>query len=288
VKAIACLLLLAACEAPPAPVDRCTARIDVLAERLDKAQRYADPSGAPPDVALPHGRRGIPLVGAPPILVVTRDDVRLAGRGIGGGDDVDRLAETLAQDLRTMADITAEGDRPWLVALWAEPELGVERLVRILARAPPRARFALLIRGDDVRLPPAPSWTRDLRRDVGDPLDRGERLDAAWLRATRSCEAAREDLPLPAELAPASSSVRSLIAALRRCGCDHTDLNAIQSVALAALVPPDGPLVRVAPTLRFGPAFEGGRELVLGPNTDVASMVRRIPRVRQTVWVSVE
>src|SRR5690606_25751334 len=134
-------------------------------------------------------------------------------------------------------------------------------------------RFALLFRATDVRpprAPGAPAWVREALRfaPTTDALERRERLDEAWARATERCAVAREHLPVPGDLAPAgppmgAPSPAPLIDALRRCGCDGPDLAAIEAVALAALVDPDGPLVRAPCSLRFGPATGEGRELVV-------------------------
>ncbi len=295
VRAEFCLLfaiVLGGCDRPSAPRDPCTARIDGIAERLSTAAQYADPSGAPPDVALPSARGGVALASELPILVVGRDEVRLSGRGVGGGDDIDRIAEALVSDLRALEQTVADEDQPWLVALWAEPELDVDRLVRLLAGAPPRARFALLARGSDVRLPRAqrpPQWTRPFLR--GDAFTRRDRLEEAWERASGSCERARDELPLPASLESAgpmlgTPSVQALISAMRHCGCE-SDLAGMEAIALAALVPAEGALVRMPQRLRFGPAFEGGRELALEGALDVSELARRLARERRDafVWV---
>lgn len=296
---LALALVLAACDAPPAAVDRCTARIDAIARRLERAGAVADPSGAPPEIPLPRGRGGEPLSGALPLLVVSADEVRLAGRGVGGAEDDERLAALIAEDLRALA-ATRESDEAWTVALWVDPALEVHRLVRMLSRAPPEVRFALLFRSTDVRLPRAPGappWVREALRfaPTAGPLERRERLDEAWARATERCPGAREHLPVPAELAPAGPplgppSPAPLIEALRRCGCDGPDLAAIEAVALAALVHPDGPLVRAPHSLRFGPATDEGRELVVRGDARAGGLLERIARLPagEIVWIAAE
>src|SRR5690606_32342656 len=71
VKRAAALLALAmlACGGEKKAADPCEARIDAIAARLERAARYAEPSGAPPEVPLPEATGGIPLEGTPPVLV---------------------------------------------------------------------------------------------------------------------------------------------------------------------------------------------------------------------------
>lgn len=296
--AIVLALLAVACG--QRPVDPCTARVDAIAARLERASELADPSGAPPEVPLPRGPGGVPLEGAPPLLVIGADEVRFAGRGVGGLTDEEALAAHVASDLRAYATAETEREDAWTVALWVDPALEVHRLARMLSRAPPEVRFALLVRATDVRAPrapDAPDWVRAavrVRPTTG-ALERRERLDEAWARATEGCELARAHLPVPAELAPAgppmgAPSTDALLDALRRCGCEGVDLPAIEAVALAALVSREGPLARMPHALRFGPATDHGRDLVLEGDADAQALVTRLastPR-GELIWVSAD
>lgn len=289
-------LLLVACS-ERAPVDPCAARIDAIAARLARAARYAEPSGAPPEVPLAQARGAAPLEGAPPLLVVGEGEVRLAGRGVGAGDDA-RVAERLAADLRALRDVSVrEGDEAWTVALWVDPSVRVERLAALLAPASAHARFALLVRASDVRVPRAegaPEWVAPaLRARASESAyDRRERIDRAWERATGRCEAARGHLPIPAALAPSgppmgAPSVEPLVRAMRRCGCEQSDLAAMEAVARAALVSPEGPLARVPAALRFGYATDDARELVVDAQDTVAELAATLARSSgdESIWI---
>ena len=282
-SALVPMLVLAACGGDRAPADPCTARIDAIASHLGRAAEYADPIGAPPEVPLPHGEGGVPLEGTPPLLVVGSEEVRLAGRGVGSATD-ERAGERLATDLRALRDVSIEDDDggAWTVALWVDPSLGVEQLVGLLGPSSAHARFALLVRATDVRPPRGarpPEWVRPALRAgaLASPSDRRERIDLAWERATAECEGARAHLPVPPELAPTgpamgAPSTDALVDALRGCGCERADLAAIEAVALAALVSPEGPLVRMPPALRFGHATDDARELAVDAGATVADL----------------
>ncbi|GAB5546064.1 MAG: hypothetical protein SangKO_058240 [Sandaracinaceae bacterium] len=276
---------LVACDGDAAE-DPCVERLRALEERLAVASAMAEPSGAPPDVPLPHAE-GVPLTVAVPIVTVTADEVRFGERGVGGGDDLERLAETLGADLRSRARaLRVEEGSPWEIGLWAAPDVEVHRLTRLLASAPDEARFFLLVRGEPSARPSvedAPDWiTEAVASQAHDDVDRRDRLEEAWDRATRTCEAARPHLPLPAPLLPAGPplgppSTSALLRALRQCGCRDTELAAIEAVAVEALVPAEGPLSRARPALRFR-ALAEGRELRLPPDADVAALAVRLER----------
>ncbi len=278
-------LFAAACAPERAPVDACTARMDRIEARLDRAASYADPPSAPPDVDLVAGR-GVPLEGAPPMLVVA-DEVVLDGRGVGGGDDLERVAAALARDLLSLEETYGHGEGPWLVALWIEPHVDVEHLVRLLALAPPRVRFAVLVRPRDVR--PRPWLLASLR---GEPSLREERFDRLWARATEGCPAAREHLPrtIDAEGTPMGpASAARLVHVLRLCGCEGANLGAIEAIAVAALLGIDGGVARARPVVRFGPAVGPGEEIALPADTSAGELVRRLARTRDTtVWITTE
>jgi hypothetical protein len=274
----------------PAP-DPCAARVDALAERLARAASFAEPSGAPPDVELPAARGGVALEGAPVLLVLAESEVRLGGRGVGGAD-VDRAAATLARDLRALMEASSEegSDASWVVALWIEPTVTLERIARLLEGAPPRVHFALLVRAADVEVTRAaspPAWTREALRVTrdADPFARRERVEEAWVRATEGCEAARAHLPSQASLAPAGlplggPSVEPLVRAIRTCGCAAADLDAIEAVTLAALVPASGPVAVLPRRVRFGPALERGEELAIDGDTSASALAARLARLR--------
>lgn len=276
--------LLLGCGGDRAPSDPCAARIGAIASHLALAAEHADPIGAPPEVPLPRAAGGVPLGGAPPLVVVGAEEVRLGARGVGSVSDA-QAAERLATDLRALREVSIEDDDggPWTVALWVDPSLEVERLAALLGPASAHARFALLARATDVRLPRGerpPEWVRPLLRAgaLASPSDRRERIDVAWERATAACEAARAHLPIPPELAPSgpamgAPSIDPLVEALEGCGCAHADLAAIEAVALAALVSPEGPLVRMPPALRFGHATDGAEELALDADASVEALV---------------
>lgn len=295
-----------------ASADPCAARLDAMEARLEAAAAGAEPAGAPSAVSLPSASRGAPLGGPRPLLVVSRDEVRLAGRGVGGGDDLERLAETLGSDLRGLAR-SRGGDSPPTVALWVAAELPVHRLARLLSRAPPDQDFVLLARGPRPERADAPPWVAEgleppplepdpvdaedgrfwRARRPDDPRARRERVEALWERATTGCEAARGHLPAPPERTAAGPplgppSVDPLMRVLRRCGCDEVDLAAVEAVAHAALVSPEGPLVRVGPKLRFGLATGEGREIRAGDAT-VAALVSRLAGVAaDRAWIRAE
>jgi len=273
---------LVACDGEPAE-DPCERRIGQLGERLAAAAAMAEPSGAPPDVALPRAD-GVPLETALPLITVTEDEVRFGERGVGGGDDLERLAETLGADLRSRARaLRVEEGAAWEVGLWVAPEVPAHRLAQLLASAPSEARFVLLVRGDPAARPEvagAPEWVEAATRgDAHDAVDRRDRLEEAWTRATEGCDAARAHLPLPAPLLPAGPplgppSTAALTRALGACGCG-VDLAAIEAVAVEALVPLEGPLARARPSLRFASLAEG-RELRLGADATALDLARRL------------
>lgn len=286
-------LLIAGCDGG-ANTDPCDARLAALEQRLALAAASSGPSGAPPDVPLPTLEEGDPLEGAPPLLVVS-DEVVLAGRGVGGGEDVDRTAETLSGDLRSWARANRHPEgQPLVIALWTSPEVHVDTLVRLLRHAPGEARFALLVRGAP-RAPPEdePSWVPGaFRVRTGDPRDQRDQLDAAWTRATQTCERARAHLPVPAAFAPTgpalgAPSVTGLMSALGQCRCQGTDLPAIEAIATRALVDRDGPVHRLAPSLRFGPPTDGTPALELGVDDDVADLAARLVGRAGSLWVQV-
>ena len=292
--------ILAGCGADPA-ADPCARRLRAIDARLEAAAQMTEPSGAPPAVALPIAA-GVPLEGAPPLIVIADGEVTLAGRGVGGGEDLERLADTVAHDLASLASAShrTEGE-PWPIAVWAQPELSAHQLARILSRAPDEARFVLLVRGEPSsrpRVPHAPRWVaRALAgSDTDDPLSRRDRLDSTWSRAVRTCPAAQAHLPIPARLSPTGPplgppSLARLSAALRQCGCRGTDLAAIEAVATAALVSEEGPLRRAPPDLRFGPSTGPGEELVLAPDADVAALAARLAPMRGSdapMWIRVD
>lgn len=298
-KRAAALLALAmlACGGEKKAADPCEARINAIAARLERAARYAEPSGAPPEVPLPEATGGIPLEGTPPVLVVGPEEVRLAGRGVGG--EGDELAARLASDLRALREVSVESDdgAPWTVALWADPSTSLERLGALLSQASADASFALLVRASDVRAPRGESPPEEvqaaLRARPGESVyERRERLDLAWERATATCESARGHLPIPASLAPSgppmgAPTTEPLVDALRRCGCEGTDLVAMEAIALAALVSSEGPLVRMPPALRFGHATDDARETTArGTVADLATAIAGRPA--EPLWIVVE
>lgn len=286
------ILLLAACDMSP-PVDPCDARLDALERRLEAAAATSEPSGAPPDVALPRHDTGTRVEGTPPLMVVSWEVV-FGGRGVGGLDDVDRTAETLRADLRAWAT-THEAEEPYTVLLWVAPDVTVDALTRLLRHAPEEARFALLVRGAPVDADPdEPAWIeRALSAPAGNPVSQRAHLDEAWGRATRQCERAAAHLPVPAPLAPAGPSlgvptVSGLMRALRACRCEGTDLSGIEAVARRALVDADGPVHRLPATLRFGPATGSGAELEFGPSDTLDDLVERVDAREGTVWIRVD
>jgi len=284
-------LLLVACDASDR-VDPCEARLNGIAQRLEAAAAVAEPTGAPPDVALPRSTAGQPLGGAPPLLVVS-ETVIFAGRGVGGLERADRAAETLRDDMTSWA--AAEGrddDAPLLVALWAAPDVTARALTDLLRHAPRRARFALLVRGprptarDD-----EPGWVEAaLRWRAGRPESFRERSAQAWERATQTCERAAPHLPIPAPIAPAgpplgAPTVDDLVAALRACGCDGVDLPAMEAVATRALVDRAGPVRRLPPTLRFGPPVDDAPALEPAPETTVDALTGSLAEREGPLWI---
>lgn len=297
---LALALVLAGCGREPAHVDPCTRELDDLAARLERAASFADPSGAPVDIPLARAAGGMPLEGTPPLLVVGTGEIRLGGRDVGGIDEPSAPAN-LAADARALRDASELDEAsPWTIALWADREVEVGRLIELLAPISADARFALLVRADDVRAPrprrPVP-WVREALRPRASEsaADRRERLELAWDRATGSCEPARDHLPVPPELEMAGPpmgkpSVAPLIGALRRCGCDAFDLPAVEAITLGALVSPDGPLVRLPQELRFGRATDDARELAVDPNAEVGDLVETLARTRHSgeLWIAPE
>jgi len=283
-------LLLGACDSERR-VDPGEARLAAIARRLEAAAAVAEPTGAPPDVALPRSAAGGPLEGAPPLLVVS-ETVIFAGRGVGGIEAADRAAETLREDMTSWAAAEQRGDGELPVALWAAPDVTAGALTELLRHAPRRARFALLVRG-----PPGearddePRWVEPaLRARAGRPESFRERSAQAWERATRACEAAAPHLPIPAPLAPAgpplgAPTVDDLVAALRTCGCDGVDLPAMEAVATRALVDRAGPVRRLPPTLRFGPPTDDAPALEPAPDTPVDALVESLAQREGALWI---
>lgn len=263
------LMFAVAC-APEPPPDRCARRIDAMAERLARAARHAEPADAPPDVPLIEGRGGVPLGGPLPLLVVG-DEVSLEGRGVGGGDDVARIAETLRSDLALLA---ALHEGAFTIALWIDPDVEVGRLVDLLSGAPEGARFAILVRATDVRVR-VPAWLRRMLARARDPIDRRERLLRSWERASDTCPSAA----LPSDLEPAP-----LVAALRECGCARTRLHTLEALATASLLGAQGPIARLPNELRFGPPSDD-RPDVSFPRTTTA---RALAIPRDAVWITLE
>ncbi|MEZ4340554.1 MAG: hypothetical protein R3B82_28370 [Sandaracinaceae bacterium] len=272
--------------------DPCAARIDALEQRLGELAATATPETAPLGGALPASTRGVPLEGAPPLLVVT-DEVLLNERGVGGIEDVEQTAETLRSDLRRWA--ASEGlsnQATWTVALWVAPDVPAATLARLLRHAPERARLALLVRG--APLPPLehePAWVASaMPAATGRPETLRERLDTAWGRATSGCPAARAQAPMPATLRPAGPllgppSVGGLAAALRECGCDDVDLVAVEAVARRSLVDRAGPVHRLRATLRFGPPTDDAPAEEILSNETVADLVTRIEAREGDLWL---
>jgi hypothetical protein len=273
-----------ACAGPP-PRDRCERRIDAIAERLAIAAEHGEPAGAPPDVELVPGRGGVPLEGTPPLLVVG-DEVSLAGRGVGGGDDVSAIAETLRGDLELLTDLS---ESTVTVALWVDPNVEAGRLVDLLAGAPERVRFAFLVHATDVTTRPEPAWlTEMLGHARVDPIDRRARLSRSWANAANTCAAA--ELPLPTETLGAPSP-DALVRALRDCGCEDTRLHTIEALATAALLGADGPIARLPNVVRFGPPSDEGPDIAVARSTPMRELVRDrtlLARSRHVVWITVE
>ena len=66
------------------------------------------------------------------------------------------------------------------------------------------------------------------------------------------------------------------------CGLSSTVL------AIEALRSERGPLVRVGPPLRFGPATGDGREITLSPDADVAALAARTDLGEGLAWIRVD
>ena len=275
--------------------------------RIARASAGADPADAPPDVPLPSSPAGQPL-GPLPLLVVSESEVRFEGRGVGGVEAVAATAATLARDLRARGELRSS-TTPFEVALWAAPGVPVQRLVELLSHSPPDVRFALVARGPPAEASDAPDWVREELERV-EPPDEREGVDpglsamppsvvrrrraaALWPRATRACPAAASAFPFSPErrVPPEARSTRSLIRAMRACGCEARLIEAIGALALEALQPPDGPLVRLPASLRFGTATGPGQELSLSSDADLAGLVERLgdrPAAETPLWVRVD
>ncbi|MGE0789173.1 MAG: hypothetical protein AB7S26_26100 [Sandaracinaceae bacterium] len=303
--ACALALALSGCSDPPPPPNPCAVRIAALRESLERAALAIEPPGAPTWVSLPtleDGAGAGALGAATPLLVITAEDVELAGRGVGGDGDPAMLAETLASDLERIVGAPDEDEEttgtrePRLVALWLDPETPLGRVAEVLRSAPPWVRFAVLVRG--AQLPtsaPAPAWVTEALGTVegARPRERRQRAGRAWARATRRCPSARGTLPDPAAVDPAGpalgrTSVAGLLAAVERCGCARLDVDAIEALASASLVPPSGPVLRLAPTFRFGAARDQATELQFRDEDPVSQLVRRAPTREGEVWVRVD
>lgn len=253
-------------------------------------------------VPLPRVPGAVPLEGAPVLLVVSADEVRLAGRGVGGAEDDERLASRLASDLRAMREVSVADDGKSAlsnVALWAEPDVPLARLSALLSEASAEASFSLLVRASDVELPAsanAPEWVREALSSGPEESfeEQRGRLEHAWERATESCPGARAHLPIPAALIPSGPpmgppTVEPLIEALRGCECDEAALTATEALALGALTPSDGPLARVRPTLRFGHATDEARELRFDGTRTVEALAEALAsRTDERLWIVVE
>jgi len=276
--------------------DPCETQLSELETRLGSAAARAEPSGAPPGVPLPSSEAGVALEGAPPLLVVS-SEVVFAGRGVGGVGDaeaIDHTAETLRNDLRSWSQVhDVSSDAPFPIALWVAPDVRVDDLVRLLRHAPSNARFALLIRGPvQAAREDEPSWVGPaLRSRSGRPESQRRHLEAAWTRAVESCSAAAPHMPTPAPLAPAgpplgAPAIGGLMGALRSCGCESTELAAIEAVATHALINADGPVLRAAATLRFGPPTDGSPAIEVAPDLQVHTLVERLSGREGALWIA--
>ncbi len=294
---IAAIAAASGCDARPTE-DPCAAPLAALRQRLEDAAARAEPPGAPDWVDPPAGD-GVPMEAPAALLVITRDDIELAGRGVGGGD-ADEAAEVLAEDLARWgrAHLDADADR-LPVGLWASPDTPVERIQRAVRASPPEARFGLLVRGAPAARDGDPDYVTEAFRDdtQGRPRVRRQRIERAWRRATSRCEPARNHLVTGGGLEAASGpalgrpSVARLLEALAECGCEGTGLAAIEAVQARALLP-RGPLLRARPWLRFGPPTDAAPEVRLTPDADVAALVEALPdsppEGTDTVWVRVD
>ncbi|MFK7989873.1 MAG: hypothetical protein AB8I08_27890 [Sandaracinaceae bacterium] len=276
------------CDEAPPP-DPCAERLTVLEQRLTARRSMRDPSGVPPDVALPSIDGTMP---APelPLLVVSEDEVLFEGRGAGGLATFEATTGALLQDLRLQMDLRG-GDEPIEVGLWVEPTVTLETLQRLLGHAHPRLRFVLLARGPVAPVGTMPAWLETELSRIDPPVEgegegfpavsvvtpemqRRARLPAAWIRATASCEGATGALRFDERGTLLRASVGPLVNAVRGCGCDTADVAAIESVALESFRSGEGPLVRVPAPLRFGSG--NGVELDLAASTTVESLARRV------------
>ncbi|MBX3274957.1 MAG: hypothetical protein KF729_32130 [Sandaracinaceae bacterium] len=274
--------------------DPCEARLRAIEERLTAAAASAAPAGTPEEAALPRSDRGVPFDGAPPLLVVG-DEVVLAGRGVGGIEELDATGTTLRRDLARFVEGRAPADEPLLFAVLAAPDVSADALARLLRGAPADARFALGVRAAPLpALEGEPAWVESETRAIpGRPEALRERLDAAWSRATASCEPARAHVPVPPALRPAdpplgAPSVHALVAALRECRCGDPGLGAIEAVARRALVGPDGPVHRLRVTLRFGLPSDAAPAVEVEPHETVEAFARRLEGREGPLWVRAE
>ncbi|MCB9593814.1 MAG: hypothetical protein H6719_13860 [Sandaracinaceae bacterium] len=273
--------------------DPCERRMAALETRLAEAARTAPPSEAPTEVQLAPSEHGVLLEGAPPLLVVG-DEVVFQGRGVGGGDDVDRVAETLRSDLRSWeAAQGLEGPEVVTIALWADASSSADTLARLLRHAPPNVRFAGLVRGPPLGpLEHEPEWLDQTLSGgaQGRPEGQRVRFETAWTRATSDCPAARGQMPAPAAVRQGgpplgAPSIDGLMTALRSCSCDHTDFVAVEAVARRALVDPAGSVHRLRATLRFGAPTDAAPVIEVETNQTVADLVARIDEREGMLWV---
>lgn len=291
------LLLALGCDDEP-EVDPCARNLGALRERLERVAAMAEPAGAPDWVEPPEHASGVPFTEVGPLLVVTPDEVELAGRGVGGGDDPERMAENFSSDLRGWArSHRVDEDAPLWVAVWAAPDTTLGHLRDLVRLAPPQARYALLVRAPEPEArAEVPGWVDEAFAPTtppGRPRVRQQHVERAWRRATRTCEGARPHLPLGGRLeatgpALGPPSVAPLMRALEECGCEGTELDVIEAVASRALVPPRGAVLRLPPALRFGPAMDDAPEQTFGPDDTVASLVERLGGSGGAVWVRVD
>ena len=288
---VLCLFLFG-CGTQPA-VDPCEPRLTQFEERLTWAAVTSEPAGAPPQVPLPTSAHGVPRRAAAPLLVVSVDEVSFAGRGVGGGDDLTRIAETLRADMSSWARVhrllSAE-EIP--VLLWAAPDVPARRLVRLLRHTPANVRYHLLVRG--AARPPSPSepaWVGPaLRGRSGRPESERERVEAAWARVSEGCPGIAPHMPTPAPLTQVGlllgpPAQDELVGAVRDCGCASADVDAIEAVAMHALVAPAGPVLRLASTLRFGPPTDAADAVPAAQGQDVQALIERYASRTGPLWV---